>query len=94
MLDPLCRFPGLRELNLQESKVTDDGLRHVASLANLERLDLYKSAVNGSGLMALTSLKSLKSVYLWRGQLSRDGREVVKEVAEALPNCEVVVSDL
>lgn len=94
MLEPLGRFPSLKELDLHKSQVTDAGLKHLASLANLERINFYKCQVKGQGLTHLTGLKNLNSVHFWQGQIDSAGRTAIDELSAALPNCEIVISTL
>lgn len=54
------------------AKVTDAGLKHLASLTNLTSLKLCGSAVKGDGLAALSGLKHLTSLDLSESQVTGD----------------------
>jgi hypothetical protein len=59
-------------LHLETSSVTNDGLAHVAALAQLEYLNLYGTAITDDGLAHLAGLKRLRKLYLWQTKVSYD----------------------
>lgn len=55
---------GLRMLNLAETAVTDEGLRHLQPLQALQSLDLGGTAVGDDGLKTLSGIRSLCNLNL------------------------------
>lgn len=65
VLEQLARLNSIQELRLGNSNaLTDDGLRHLASLRQLRHLDLSMTRITDHGLEALRSLPALESVNL------------------------------
>src|SRR5262245_167719 len=54
-----ARLPGLKMIDLGETKVTDAGLKELARLPNLESVYLDKTAVTDAGLKELAGLERL-----------------------------------
>ncbi len=52
------------EVNLQETKTTDDDLAHLAALYQLQELSLHQTKVSGAGLVHLKGLSRLKKLFL------------------------------
>jgi hypothetical protein len=64
-LDALAACRPLRQLALSNSRVTDDGLRAVATLPQVERLLLDgNSAITDDGIGALAAMKQLRTLRL------------------------------
>ncbi|MCA9770986.1 MAG: hypothetical protein KC466_01175 [Myxococcales bacterium] len=53
-------------------RITDDGIRYVASLTNLRELDLRGTAVDGEGLRHVASLKNLETLNLSETRVGDD----------------------
>jgi hypothetical protein len=65
VLEQLARVNSIQELRLGNSNgLSDDGLRHLASLRELRHLDLSMTAITDRGLEVLRSLPALESVNL------------------------------
>ena len=60
----------LRRLNLLGTLVTDEGLKHLSGLTELEDLDLYGVKVTDSGIEHLSKLKKLRRLNLLGAQIS------------------------
>ena len=64
-LAKLAEYPDqIETLSLIGTRVTGDGLRHLASMANLSFLNLRDTAVTEEGLRHLQNLAALKYLYL------------------------------
>jgi Leucine-rich repeat (LRR) protein len=63
-LEALSKFRRIRVLGLARSQVSDDQLRHVGALENLEVLNLVDTSVTIRGLRYLSQLKRLQAIYL------------------------------
>ena len=61
------------EIVLAGSKVTDAGLTHIKSLANVRVLNASKTAVTGQGLAAIAGWTNLKSLDLSETKIDDDG---------------------
>lgn len=81
----LLAFPEITELRLvggggyRGANVTDDGLRQLASLKNLEKIDIGSMKMTGEGLKYLASLPRLKGLEIWGLQLTPDGLRSLAE---------------
>lgn len=58
----ISRLTGLRVLNLEGTRVSDRGLRHIAPLQDLDRLYLTEG-VSGAGMAHVSKLKSLTGLH-------------------------------
>ncbi len=72
----------LRVLKVQlASELTDDGLKPLAALQDLEKLELQYTAVKGTGLEHLNGLKKLRSVAISSMSVTDDGVAAVAKLA-------------
>lgn len=71
------QMSSLRELYLQQTKLTGAGLVHLSKLQNLKLLDLSKTDINNGQLLHVLHLPSLVDLYINETQIS-------KEIIEAL----------
>ncbi|MGC6427258.1 MAG: c-type cytochrome domain-containing protein [Akkermansiaceae bacterium] len=83
----LGEMRNLRQLDLNQTGITDAGLDVVASLENLEWLNLYGTAVTDAGLAKLKSLTKLKKLYLWNSKATPVGADALKK---ELPELEII----
>jgi hypothetical protein len=91
-LAPLHSFPKLRVLSLANTRVTDQGLRDVATLSSLERLDLSGAqGVTDVGLGHLSALPKLQSLRLVGTPVTDDG---VQKLRAARPGLEVIRQEM
>lgn len=87
--DQLATIGGLKNLtrlHLENTYVTDEGLRHLKELAYLEYLNLYGTRITDAGMHALSALSNLKKLYVWQTGVTPEG---VAKLKEALPGLEV-----
>jgi mono/diheme cytochrome c family protein len=66
------------EAELSRTKVTDAGLRSVASWSNLQRLDLTHTAVTSDGVVVLAKLTKLEAVNLTDTKVDERGVTALK----------------
>ncbi|MEK6239202.1 MAG: hypothetical protein N2C14_31170, partial [Planctomycetales bacterium] len=67
----LGEFSNLEELSLgYYETISDDDLRHLRKLSNLQRLEIVGANINGKGLEHLTELTSITSISLAFNPLS------------------------
>jgi internalin A len=70
----IARLPNLQALSLMHSKVTDDGLRHIAGLTKLRWLSLGGAQnVTNKGLIHLKDLKSLEDLTIEATRTTAEG---------------------
>jgi len=61
----LARLPGLRKLLLKETQATDEGLRHIGRMTDLEELYMWDAAdVTDPGIAHLNRLDRLKTIHV------------------------------
>jgi hypothetical protein len=77
----------LQTLDLSFTLVTDAGLAHLERLTYLRRLRLGGTPITDAGLRYLTGLRDLQELVLNNTKVTRAG---VKEIEQALPNCQVM----
>jgi hypothetical protein len=74
VLTRLAGQAGIRELWLQKSQATDQGIRHLQSLTNLERLLIWDaSEVSDVGVAHLVPLKNLIYIHINNSKMSDGG---------------------
>lgn len=87
----LASLKNLTRLNLDHTRLTDEGLGTLAALPNLEQLNLYGTAVTDKGLDVLARYPNLKVVYLWQTQTSPEG---IRRLQQARPNLKIETGTL
>ncbi|MGM0489677.1 MAG: hypothetical protein ACQESR_23330 [Planctomycetota bacterium] len=60
----LHEFSSLLSLDLADTEISDQGLKHVAGLTELRSLDLRRTSVTDAGLVHLAGLKRLEILHL------------------------------
>jgi tRNA A-37 threonylcarbamoyl transferase component Bud32/Leucine-rich repeat (LRR) protein len=65
--------PGLRELSLADTRITDRGLEQLLPLRQLGHLNLSKTAITNAGLAHLARLSELAELNLERTQITNPG---------------------
>jgi hypothetical protein len=75
------------EVSLLKTRVTDDGLKHLAGLKSLQGLILADTKVTDAGLKHLAGLKSLQDLYLASTKVTAKG---VVELKKPLPKLKIV----
>lgn len=74
VFDQLRRLgPHVLWLDLGDTAIDDDALKHLKPLGNLEKLDLGNTAISDAGLIHLLELKELRYLTLVRTQVSDAG---------------------
>ncbi|MCH8921615.1 MAG: hypothetical protein IIA67_00530, partial [Planctomycetes bacterium] len=68
----------LRELNLQDTNITDDELKHIRGLTNLESVSFAGTKVTDAGLEHLKGLKNLQGLGLSSTNITDAGLEHLK----------------
>jgi hypothetical protein len=76
----------IRYLSLEATRITDDGLPHLAQLTNLQELVLPETAVTDEGLAHLERLTHIDSIMLGQTRVTVRGIERLKQ---SLPNCSI-----
>jgi Leucine-rich repeat (LRR) protein len=74
----------LRYLEMKETRLTDDGLRHLSCLSGLRELVIEQAEITDEGVPFLAGLKQLRLLQLRDVRISEDGFERLRQ---ALPNC-------
>ena len=63
-LSKIVRLPGIRLLNLENTRISDTGLAHLRDLQWLEVLDLSRTRINGTGFVEFAALDALQVLHL------------------------------
>lgn len=77
---------GLQGLNINDTKVTDDGMIYLKELRSLEMILMDNTQITDAGLRHLKKLTNLESLQLRGTQITAEG---VKRFNETLPNCKI-----
>lgn len=80
-LSQLSRLPHLRELFLNQSKVSDAGCEVIASFEELEVLQLADTSIGDQGVLQLAACTQLKRLWLDRTEVTDAGLKGVGELA-------------
>jgi hypothetical protein len=83
----LTAFPKLRDLLLTQGQATDDGLKHVGQLTNLERLRMWDAPdVKDAGVAHLSRLTKLKWLHISNSKMTDKSLGVLAQ----LPSLEIL----
>jgi hypothetical protein len=69
----ISRLTGLKELILQDTGITNEGLRLLNRLKSLERLSFASKQLDDSGMAHIAELKSLKGLRFYSEKVTNDG---------------------
>ena len=86
MVDHFKAFGRFTILRLTDSKITDDGMRHVGKMHGITTLSLWGTAVTDGGLEFLAELTTLEQLEISSDQTTADG---IAKLQKALPNCKI-----
>jgi Leucine-rich repeat (LRR) protein len=78
----------LKELNVQQTEITDASLPLLGKLNRLEVLGLHKTQITDVGLVHLSGLKKLKDLDVSDTGVTSEG---TARLQEKLPNCEILL---
>ena len=81
--DDVPHFAGLTELkylNLRDTQLTDNGLRHLSKLQNLTWLAIGAPGVTGQGLAPIKNLSRLRLLTFWNSALTDAACEHLREM--------------
>jgi Leucine-rich repeat (LRR) protein len=81
-LDYVGRLPSIRQLDVTDSAVTDDGLRNLEALKSLNQLRLGGTRISDAGLVHLRGLTQLSSLYLGGTRITDAGLVHLKGLAQ------------
>jgi hypothetical protein len=78
----LTEVPHLRDLELYDVEIGDEGLRFAAGLKELRNLRLCRTRVTDAGLRYLVNLKELKTIDIDGSQVTWEG---IERLQQAIP---------
>lgn len=73
-------------IGLEETKVTDEGMKYLCGLSILDNIDLANTAISDVGLEVLSSIKTLECLCVEGTKVTESG---VKKFEAAVPDCYV-----
>ncbi len=77
----LARLPGLRKLLLKETQATDDGLRHIGRMTDMEELYMWDAAdVTDAGIAHLNRLDRLKTIHVSDSKLTDESLVLLSQM--------------
>lgn len=86
ILQKSLNYPHLKRLHLEKTNISDQDLKTLQKLSDLEYLNLYQTQISDTGLQALHSLTKLRKIYLWKTKVSKKG---IQKLQQALPELKV-----
>jgi hypothetical protein len=90
VIDSINVFRRPKEMDLAETDVTDDGLRLLSRIRNVESVYLYCNPITDAGLANLEPLRSLKTLDLFETNVTEEG---VARFKRSVPGCTVQYSN-
>ncbi|MFO0915132.1 MAG: hypothetical protein U0795_19380 [Pirellulales bacterium] len=86
----LAASDSLAELHIEQSDLSDEGIKRISKIANLEVLEVesYGDKITGATLAELRNLPRLRSLSLTLGPTDVD----FSELKRSLPNCKLTFS--
>jgi hypothetical protein len=78
--------PAIRSLYINNNKITDAGLKHLAGLAGLQDVSLARTGVTDEGLKHFKGLKGVRTLYLNGTRVTDAG---IDELRRALPEARI-----
>jgi hypothetical protein len=85
-LDELQAFPHLEYLSLEQSKVTDAGMKRLETLYNLAGLRLKGTAITDLSIDSIGRLQNLREVNLENTNVTKNG---IEKLRKQLPDCKI-----
>ena len=79
-------FDRVVRVDLRNTKLTNNGLKHLSVLKHLQLLSLRDTEVNDNGLKHLGMLKELHVLMIGGTRITDDG---IKTLQQTLPDCEI-----
>ena len=73
-------------IGLENTKVTDEGLKHLCQLPILDNIDLANTTISDAGLEILSNIKTLECLCVECTNVTETG---VKRFEQAVPECYV-----
>ena len=73
-------------LSLDDSRLTDEGLRPIGQITTLRNLSLNNTRITDAGLRHLTGLKNLEDLYVGNTRATKSGCAMLHQ---ALPKCQI-----
>lgn len=86
VIDSINVFRRPKEMDFAETNVTDDGLRLLSRIRNVESVYLHSVPITDAGLQNLESLRSLKRLDLFYTNVTEEG---VARFKQSVPGCKV-----
>ena len=72
MIKNLLNFKNLVKLSLKDNLITDEGIKLISSLENIEVLNLIGTNVTEKSFDNFKTFKNLKRIYLWKSGVKND----------------------
>lgn len=73
-------------LSLDDSRLTDEGLRQIGQITTLRELSINSTRITDAGLRQLTGLKDLERLYVGDTRATNSGGAMLQQ---ALPKCQI-----
>jgi Leucine-rich repeat (LRR) protein len=76
-LEPVGKLKALEELDLNYTRVGDEGVKHLAGMTNLRSLILIKTQVTDKGMNHLSTLTGLKRLSIGENKITDEGLQAL-----------------
>jgi len=84
LLSKLSSFESLQYLKINDTEITDKGLKSISS--SVQSLNLNNNDIGFNSLMTLLENSNLKTVYLWNTNIDLDSQKILKNSSTASLN--------
>jgi Leucine-rich repeat (LRR) protein len=81
-LKPLAHLSKLRRLNLQGTRITDEGFGHMKSLDHIQHLVISETKVTDDSLKQIAGMTELRELYLGNSGVTDSGLGYLKKLAK------------
>ena len=82
----LSEFNNLERIHLENTAITDEGIKSLVSLKELAYLNLHGTNVSDKSLNPISQIESLKSVYIWNTNVTEEG---ISQLKDKRPNLNI-----
>ncbi|HZI25738.1 MAG TPA: c-type cytochrome domain-containing protein, partial [Chryseolinea sp.] len=72
-IEIIAQLKALRQLYLNNTQITDNGVKHLISLADLTYLNLVGTGISDEGLLYLSEMPKLKNIFVYQTKISANG---------------------
>ncbi|MCL6293870.1 c-type cytochrome domain-containing protein [Jejuia spongiicola] len=89
-ISTIGQLENLTELRVNNSEITDKGVKQLTQLTHLEYLNVYGNPISDVSVESLQKLSKLKKLYLWKTNISEEG---ILKIKDSLPQINIITGE-